>query len=59
MFVWVLSIIDDGSVWWLWMRMVVGGLCLGSGFMNQLTRRKISVAKSCNGGERVWFLMGL
>jgi hypothetical protein len=54
-----LSSIDDGSVWWLWMKGVVGGLCLESGLMYSLMRRRIFVAKSCIGGEKVWFSVGL
>ena len=50
--------IDDESVWWLWMRGVVGGLCLGSGLMYWLMRR-ISVAKSCISRKRVWISMRL
>ena len=41
------------------MRGVVGGSHLGSGLMYQSMKRKISMAKSCIGGERVWVLMGL
>ena len=54
-----LSRIDDGSVRWLWMRGVVGDSHLGSGLMCLLMRRRISMAKSCICGERVWFSMGL
>ena len=53
-----LSRIDDESVWWLWMRVVVDGLHFESGLMYRLIRR-IYVAKSCIGGERVWFSMDL
>ena len=44
--------IDDGNLWWLWMKGVVGDLHLGIGLMYRLMRR-IFVAKSCLGGERV------
>ena len=44
---------DDGSVRWLWTRKVVGGLRLGSGSTYQLTRKRISMAKSYIDGERV------
>ena len=54
-----LSSIDDGSVWWLWMKGVVGGLHLESGLMYWLMRRRIFVARSCIGGEKVWFSVGL
>ena len=40
-------------------RGVVGSLHLESGLMYQLMRRRISVAKFCICGERVWFPMGL
>jgi hypothetical protein len=45
--------IDDGSVWWLWMRADMGGSRIGSGVMYQLMRRRISIAKSCTNGGRV------
>lgn len=35
------------------------GLTLESGLMYRLMRRKISMAKSCIDGERVWFSMGV
>ena len=38
---------------------VVGDSHLGSGLMCLLMRRRISMAKSCICGERVWFSMGL
>ena len=38
---------------------VVGGSCLGSGLISWLMRRRIYVAKSCIGAERVWFLIDL
>jgi hypothetical protein len=41
------------------MKGVVGGSHLGSRFMYWLMRRRISMAKVCMGGERVWFSMGL
>ena len=54
-----LSNIDDGSVWWLWMKGVVGDSCLASGLMYRLMRSRVYVAKSCIGGEWVWFSMDL
>ena len=47
--------INDGNVWWLWMRGVVGDSRLGSGLIYRLMRRTISMAKSCISGESVWF----
>ena len=43
------------------MRGLVGGSRLGSDLMYWLMRRRrrISMAKSCIGGEKVWFSMGL
>ena len=41
--------IDDGSVWWLWMKGVVGGSRLGSDLIYRLMRRRISMANSCIG----------
>ena len=46
-----LSRIDDGNVWWLWMRGTMDGSRLGSGSMYRLMRRRILMAKSCIGEE--------
>lgn len=54
-----LSRIDDERVWWLWMKGVVGGSHFGSGLMYPLMIRRISMARSCIGGERVWLLLDL
>ena len=57
-----LSRIDDGSMWCLWMRVVVGGGWFMSWKWFDISideRRGSSMAMSCTGGERVWVSMGL